>query len=561
MEHSGYPNRRQMLRGGVALAASVSFLAACGSKSASSDKKESPAAGRQSTALPSSGTSVAATSAKPAKKGGRFVRDSTLASNNYHVYANYAEGYNLSGMTVYDRLMTAKLDDRRYQLEAVASVEQPEPLRIVLKLKPGMTFHNVAPVSGRAVKADDIVAAQDFLKTFSRAENNGFQRQFLAKAEAPDDTTVVYTLAKPFAYLFASTQLCNPTGQAIVPKEQLPNLDNATPIGSGPYVFAEATMNSRYLYKRNDKYRDAAKGLPYIDEREVLVINDPVAQEAAFRSGQTMQFLPPPSVVDRIVSEMGSKIVDEKFLSPGQFTFNLQMKRAPWTDMRVREAIYRLTDRQQFVNLVYRGKAVVPAGPMMAGLKAYQLDPKDTAPYFKNDVAEARKLLESAGWDFNKEFEISINTNPVNNQAGEVWQQQLAKAGFKVRPTPLPFAEWLPNRVGKGDFDLIIGSQPGGDTPYRAMRNHHSDTLDVYNNVGLQDKEIDAMIEKSEVTLDFQENVKLVKQIQLEVLKRYSGQYIIVTEERDWLRWTYLQNYTVDALNGQEFRQDMWIDQ
>lgn len=543
--------RRRLLRSGAALSmgsGAALALAACGGGTK-----------KNAATQPGQATGAASGQEQP-RRGGRFTRDLLSTSENFNVLANYQEGYNLSGENVYDRLVTAHPDAKRYHLEAAASVEQPEPTRIVFKLKPGMVYQNLPPINGRPVKAGDIVAVQNFVRTLAKAENPGFQKNFLDRAEAPDDQTVVYVLKKPNAYLFATTQLCNPTGQPIIPQELLDNLDTNKPVGSGAYQLADFQMNNRYLYKRFDGYREAAKGLPYIDEHQVLLINDPVASESAVRSGQTDQWSsPPPGQVDKVVSDMGNKIVDEKYLSPGQFNFDLQMQKAPWNDPRVREAIYRVTNRKQFVDLVFNGKAVVPAGPIMAGLKDYQLDPKETEPYFKNDVAEAKKLLSAAGWDSSKEYEISINNMPNNTSGGQVWQQQLATAGIKVRPVALPFAEWLPNRVGPGKFDLIIGAQPGGDTPYRAMRNHHSDTLDVYSHVGLYDKDIDAMIEKAEVTLDYQENVKLVKQIELEILKRYTGHYIIVTQQMEILRSARLRNYEVDVFQGQVFRPEMWI--
>ena len=68
------------------------------------------------------------------------------------------------------------------------------------------------------------------------------------------------------------------SSQAIVPKELLPTLDTALPVGSGPYTLDSAQLNSRYVYKKSPTYRDASKGLPYIDEREVVMLIDPVAQ-------------------------------------------------------------------------------------------------------------------------------------------------------------------------------------------------------------------------------------------------------------------------------------------
>ena len=555
-------SRRRALAGGAGLLAGASaWLLACGGGGSKSGSSTASSGGAITANATQQVGAAAPAAASQGRKGGRFGAPLVSTSTHFNTFSNYQEGYHLSGIHVYDRPLTARLDKRRYVLEAAASIEQPDPLKVVIKLKPGMVYQNLPPVNGRAVKASDIVAVQEYVKTLTTAENNGFQRSFLAKAEATDDSTVVYTLAKPFAYLFASTQLCNPTGQAMVPRELLDNLETNKPVGSGAYQLVEAQLNSRYLWKRNETYREASKGLPYIDEHETLVLNDPVALEAALRSEQVLHWYNvPPSIAGRVAQEMGAKIIEDLYVSTGLLPFNMQMEKAPWTDIRVREAFYRATNRQQFVNLVYNGKAVVPNGPLHASLEAYQLDPKESEPFYKNDLQAARQLLTAAGWDFNKEWEIIVNDGAINNTAAQVWQQQLAQAGIKVRPQPLPFAEWLPNRIGPGKFDLILSATPGGDTPYRAMRNQHSDTLDVYNHVGLQDKQLDALIEKSEAATNFEENVKLVKEIQMEALKKYSGTYNIVTAKVEFLRNPKLKNYEADILYGQVFRQEMWID-
>jgi peptide/nickel transport system substrate-binding protein len=542
------------LKGGAAFsvgAAALALIGCGGDDNGSEDSTQPTPAGNASAGEPI--------------KGGRFKTVQASTSAHYNLYSNYQEGYNLSGIRVYDRPITRRMDSRNYVLEAAESVETPSETKIVLKLKQGMVFQNLPPVNGRAVKASDIVAGQEYVKALSTAENNGFQKQYVDKVEATDDRTVVYTLKTPYAYAFASVNMCNPTAMAIVPAELLAgNMETQTPVGSGAYQQAEAQINTRYLYRRNPTYRDAAKGLPYIDEHEVILLIDPTAIEAAYRGGQLDRWNNPPSAtVDGMIKDLGNKIADEKYLSTGLFISNMRLGKdggkAPWNDVRVREAFYRASDRQQVADLVFQGKAVVPNGPMHASLSEYQLDKKDTDQYYKKDIQAAKQLLQAANFPFDKEFEISINNSPNNNTAGEVWSTQMLQAGVKLRPTPIAFAEWLPNRIGKGDFDLVIGATPGADTPYRAMRQHHGDTLDIYNWVGLNDPTINALIEKSEQATNKDENIKLVKEVQIEALKKYSGSYNWITQQVSELRNTKIQNYESDILFGQLFRQNWWF--
>jgi peptide/nickel transport system substrate-binding protein len=510
---------------------------------------------------------VATTFEGKPQRGGRYTTTfSTLT--NWNTVSDSTNGAKLAGVSIYDRLMTTRLDTKRYpagyNLEAVESVEVHDPVTLVFKLKPNLVYQNLAPVNGRKVLTSDIVAYQEYVAGLANAANASFQRTFLDRAEAPDDRTLIYRLKKPNAYVFASTQLCSNTGQLIVPKEMLPNLDTATPVGSGPYQLADYTFGVRYLSKRFDKYRGTAEGKPYIDESEQIAMADAVALEAALRAGQISMWDVPVSAVDRLKREVDpSQLVMESSLAVSVDGFAMNNNPAkgkkPWNDIRVREAVYKTINRQQFLDLVWNGKGVLPAGPLHASLLPYQLEKKDTEQYYKQDLAAAKQLLSAAAFDTSKEYEIiGRNSDPAVGQAGEVLSTQLAQIGFKTRVTMLPFAEWLPKRVAPGDFDITVGGNPGGDTPSRAIRYHHSDTQDQYNNVGLYDPTIDDLIEKSEATIDRESNIKQVKQIQMEVLKRFSPSYVTATVYVYIFRSARLQDFEMDVVDGQQYRTNTW---
>ncbi len=545
--------RRRLLKSGAAFSVGAAALAliGCGSDDGGDDD--------QAAAEDPQGQVTGATGTP--KQGGRYGT-SFATVGNYNTVAFYHDGYNNSGITAYDRFITARIDKRGYVLEAAQSIELPEPTRVVVKMKPGMVFQNKAPVNGHKVTSADILASQAYIKALPNAENSGFVRQYVTRMEAPDETTVVYHLNSPLAYLFSSTYLANPTSQPIIPKEMLDVLDTTPAVGSGPYELVDHTFGVRYLYKRYEGYREAKNMKPYFNERETFSITDVVALEAAFRSEQTHVWDPPAAQIDRLKKELDPlKYPSLTYLSVGQSTINASTNKSkngggrPWEDIRFREAMYRATNRQQFIDLSLSGRAVLPPGPLQASAEPFQLTAKETDAYWKQDLAAAKQLLSAMNYDTSKEWEaMTSNSSAVNSTWAEIWQNQMAQIGVKIRPVARPLAEILPKHMQTGNFDFWIGGQPGGDTPFRAMRNQHSDTLDQFNNVGLFDKNIDALIEKSEQATDREENIKLVKQIQLEALKQYSTSVNLFTQQIERFYNGKLQAFEVDPLTGQNYQ-------
>jgi peptide/nickel transport system substrate-binding protein len=444
-------------------------------------------------------------------------------------------------------------------------IEIASPTKVVMTLKPGMVYQNKAPVNGRAVKASDIVNYQNYIAGLANAENSNFQRVFLDNAEAPNDTTLIYNLKVPSAYLFSSTYLANPTAQPIVPKEIVDNIEQTPAVGSGPFELVDHTFGQKYVYKKFDKFREAKNGMPYFANRETYSILDQVALEAAFRSGQISEFTPQASNVDRLMSELDkTKYANSPFLATGQVGMNAMMNAQlggprVWHDIRVREAIYRLTNKQQHVDLAFAKKAVVNQTPLQAGLEAWLMDAKDAEKYYKEDPAAAKQLLSAANVDLGKEWSvICSNSNPINATLAEVWQQQLGRADIKLRIEALPLAEILPKHMNTGQFDLWIGSQPGGDTPARAMRNNHSNTNDLFNNVGLFDKNIDALIEKSEQETNKEENVKQIKDLQKKILDLYTLSFNTLTQQSTIFYDGRLKDFIIDPFTGQDYQYQAW---
>src|SRR5262249_49691521 len=118
--------------------------------------------------------------------------------------------------------------------DAAESWTQPDETTYVFKLRPGIKYHNIAPVNGREMVADDVV------QSFKRQIAEKFYASSLPnvdKLEAVDKSTVPITPSAPTADFLWSLGFCQ---TRIVPPETWAirgDLKEGPIIGSGPVIF------------------------------------------------------------------------------------------------------------------------------------------------------------------------------------------------------------------------------------------------------------------------------------------------------------------------------------
>jgi ABC-type transport system substrate-binding protein len=499
----------------------------------------------------------------PVQQGGRMAAVWTT-SQNFDPIGNWNEGTYLSGAFIYDRPLTSREDERRYVLEAMESIETPDPLTVVMKLKPKSFFHDLPPVNGREVVAQDVVDTQNYSRAAAANFDRTFIDGFLEAAQAPDTRTVIYRLKKPNAYLYSQNMLGSGTGQPIIPKEILDNLATGRPIGSGPFSWDSGQLSVNYVYKKHPKFRDAHQNLPYLAEREIKFIPDSQAQEAAFRSGQIDEFRPNQTQFDTLRSDMAGRVHGITFLAFFNNFWHMNMYRGlPWeTDPRIREAFWRLTNRQQIVDLAYNGKAVIPNGLLPASLKPYQLEASDVEDAYREDVQKAKQLLSAANYPIDRTWDCMVSTaGSPNDASAQVWQQQLSRADVKIRVSNVAGLAQLFQRWTDNDWELMHQLSPGTDTPGQSLRNQHSKGWsDTYWRFGVRDAQLDTLIEKSEETIDYEENRTLVKDAQKLAIKLWTPSPQLLTGQVNIVLQRRIQNYEISQIQPLP-RHDTWIKQ
>ncbi len=281
---------------------------------------------------------------------------------------------------------------------------------------------------------------------------------------APDDATVVVTLATPAPYL--PTLLSHPSACPV----HRPTL-TAHPEGfarpgvmvcNGAFVLEEWVPGAYILARRNRYYwNDAATRL---DAVKYLLIPDENAELTRYRGGELqVTFVVPRGQFDWIKANLADQLHVSPQLTTYYYGFNL--RRAPFRDKpRLRRALSLVIDRELLAQRVLRVGELPAWGWVPPGIDNYSAQSFDyRGEPMAARVAEAQRLYREAGYSRERPltFELRYNSGEVHTKLAvaiaSMWKEAL---GADVRLTQVEFKSLLQD-IDRGDVEMFRSSWVG----------------------------------------------------------------------------------------------------
>lgn len=345
------------------------------------------------------------------------------------------------------------------------------------KLRTGVTFHDdpcFPDGKGRAFTSADVVYCFEQLCTNSAMNQMfwlvrdgvvGANAQYAATTAgtpapgvkgivAVDDRTVRFTLTGPwpgFLHVLAHQ------GCWIYPHELIGHYGEGAllhPIGTGPFRVKSLLKGKALVLEREPRYwgvdADGAQ-LPYLDAVRYTFEPDKKKELEAFEKGRlSVIYELPIDRTDVLKGEHDYQVQSTPALTVQFYGFNV--RQAPFTDRRVRQAFSLAVDRRVLVDSVLDGLAVVAErGVVAPGFANY---PYHEVPPLTYDPQRARELLAEAGYPGGRGLPtVFLQVN--NNGFGYVKVAEAAQAmlerelGARVISSVLP-AEQHFERVERG---------------------------------------------------------------------------------------------------------------
>lgn len=309
-------------------------------------------------------------------------------------------------------------------------------------LREGVRFHDGSPLT-----VDDVLAKFERARDPDSGHVNTGYYAPVVDVRAPDERTIVFELSTPSRSLLYN--LARP--DAIVYPAALQATQRSQPVGTGPFRFARYVEGSEVRLERFADYWNPE--LPYLDAATFRIMSDANARVAALLAGDIdlIGAAVPPEQVRVLRANPALKVASGT--ATAEVTVAMNNGRAPFDDLRVRQAITHAIDKEAIVQGAFFGQGTV-IGTHMSPSEAYYVDLTDTYPF---DPARARALLADAGYAGGLSFDFELpEPYAIERRTGEIIAQQLREVGITVNLSVVEWGTWIQRIFLAADYDMTI---------------------------------------------------------------------------------------------------------
>lgn len=311
-------------------------------------------------------------------------------------------------------------------------------------LREGVTFHDGTPVdpTNVATALTHLLTVETPSRTFNAAN--------IASVEASGANTVVVTSTAP--NVLVPFFMASPNALVLAPKAYGANGIDPTEAGTGPFIIRSQNLPQGVSLDRNENYWEGPAKLFGVD---VNFIPDPATRATQIQTGEahiassipipqlpTLEANPDLTVIRGDLSRTNSLYMNNK--------------RAPFDDVRVRQAIQAAIDVDAIANTVLEGAVSPGVGPFSPTAPYV---PQGAAPIVR-DLDKANALLADAGIAPGS-LTVGLWTYPSRAELPDVAvavQAMLLEVGINVEVRVADYAALEPDLLA-GEFDMLILSR------------------------------------------------------------------------------------------------------
>lgn len=385
---------------------------------------------------------------------------------------------------------------------------------ITFKLKPDMKW-----ADGQPLTSADILFTWKLVTDESTRTPYGSDYKLVIKAETPDALTFRVSYQEPYA-----PALDTWAGLQILPKHLLEGQDiNTTtfarnPVGSSYYKLEQWRNGERISLVRNPL---STQGEARIERLVSRFIPDAASQFLELMADNIDTMTLNPIQYARIFPsrpDLTQKIALYKELGNSYTYLGFNLKRKPFNDIRVRQAINYAINKQELIDGVLLGLGEPVASPYKPGTRWTN---PDLSPY-PYDPQKALALLKEAGYEdhdgdgiLDKDgkplsFEMLTNQNKQREMSAVLIQRRLKEIGIDANIRVLEWASFIGRFIKTGEFDaVVLGWSLSLDPDQYSIWHSSQQQPGQFNFIGYNNPQVDRLLEQGRMELDIEKRMKI----------------------------------------------------
>lgn len=345
----------------------------------------------------------------------------------------------------------------------------------------------------------------------------------------PDDHTVVIQLKQPFGPLLFS--LSSYANAAILPAHLFRGTNlitnpasTSSPVGTGPFMLKERVSGDHITLVRNPNYWRADR--PYLDQIVFKIIPNPSSIVLALKAGEVDfadYYFVPVDELREISSDPNLQIRQGGI--PGDHLIMFNLRRQPFDNVLVRQALLTALDREFIRKAVFRGLGAVPKSAINTHLTWAYNPAVDLGTMYPFNPEKAKAMLDSAGlkpksdgtrFDVHAVYDSSDANYAVLVQ---VLARMWGAVGVRFVPRGSERSVELKQVYTDWDFDITIQSYTtAGDPALGVSRAYTTSAIrkaPFVNCTGYSNPEVDRLFAAGATAPTIEQRAVFYKQVQV----------------------------------------------
>ena len=395
-------------------------------------------------------------------------------------------------------------------------VISPDQKTITFTLKDNLVWADGTPLT-----SEDVLFTWQLVTDPNTRTPYASDYLLVKKASAPDKNTFEVTYEETYAPAIDTWASLH-----ILPKHLLKDEDinntyfSRKPTGSSYYQLNKWVSGQQVSLKSNT---NSSQGLPQIEQLISRIIPDTSSQFLELTADNIDLMSINPIQYQRVFparKDMLEKINLYKELGNGYTYLGFNLKKAPFNDVNVRQAINYAIDKDEVIKGVLLGLGEPIASPYKPGtrwnnpnLQPYPYSPK-----------KALDLLRKAGYEKNEDgyfekngkvlaFEILTNQNKQREMTAVLVQRRLKEIGIEVTIRVLEWASFINQYIRTGDFNaVVLGWSLSLDPDQFNIWHSSQQGPGQFNFIGYENSKVDKLLELGRKELDANKREKIYHQ-------------------------------------------------